>query len=230
MRAAAGWAETGLAGSGGHRGTAFLLAWSSAVVRTSTARPRRPGSWASSRCKNQATRRSRSAPTASGGWRPGGHRSSALAACRRPGRPLACSRPSRAGRPGSVAAPGRHRRRAAAGRRTARPGRIGWQVLVVLARAAGCARVTTQYELVGKAEISPFARSGTSGVRWRAGVGPLGPGDGSPRRRPGCRRSTQRDDAADRRRGPTSMRRVAGRRLSRSGPPQVSEVPAGQIE
>jgi hypothetical protein len=51
-------------------------------------------------------------------------------------------------------------------------------VLVMLARAADCARVTKQYELVCKAEISPFARSGTSGVRWRAGVGPLDPGDG----------------------------------------------------
>ena len=40
----------------------------------------------------------------------------------------------------------------------------------MLARAAGCARVTKQYELVRKAEISPFARSGTSGVRWRAGL------------------------------------------------------------
>jgi hypothetical protein len=37
-----------------------------------------------------------------------------------------------------------------------------------------CARVTKQYELVGKAEISPFAPSGTSEVSWRAGeVGPL---------------------------------------------------------
>ena len=35
----------------------------------------------------------------------------------------------------------------------------------MLARAAGCARVTKQYELVGKAEISRFARRGTSGVR-----------------------------------------------------------------
>jgi hypothetical protein len=38
-------------------------------------------------------------------------------------------------------------------------------VLVMLARAADCARVTKQYELVCKAEISPFARRGTSGVR-----------------------------------------------------------------
>lgn len=60
---------------------------------------------------------------------------------------------------------GRRRRRATAGRRTAPPGRIGWQVLVMLARAAGAPRVTTQYELVRKAEISPFARTGTSGVR-----------------------------------------------------------------
>jgi hypothetical protein len=33
----------------------------------------------------------------------------------------------------------------------------------MLARAAGCTRVTKQYELVRKAEISPIARSGTSG-------------------------------------------------------------------
>jgi hypothetical protein len=51
-------------------------------------------------------------------------------------------------------------------------------VLLMLARAADRSRVTTQYELVGKAELSPFARSGTSGVRWRVGVGPLDPGDG----------------------------------------------------
>jgi hypothetical protein len=38
-------------------------------------------------------------------------------------------------------------------------------VLLMLARAAGYARVTKQYELVCKAEISPFARSGTSGVK-----------------------------------------------------------------
>jgi hypothetical protein len=73
---------------------------------------------------------------------------------------------------------GRRRRRATAGRRTARPGRIGWQVLVMLARLQVAPRVTTQYGLVGKAELSPFAPSGTSGVRWRAGIGPLDPGEG----------------------------------------------------
>jgi hypothetical protein len=35
----------------------------------------------------------------------------------------------------------------------------------MLARAAGCARVTKQYELVRKAEISPFARGDLWGER-----------------------------------------------------------------
>ena len=60
---------------------------------------------------------------------------------------------------------GLRRRRATAGRPTARPGRIEWQVLLMLAQAADRAPVTKQYELVCKAEISPFARRGTSGVR-----------------------------------------------------------------
>jgi hypothetical protein len=35
----------------------------------------------------------------------------------------------------------------------------------MLARAAGCSRVTKQYELVRKAEISPFAGRGPLGER-----------------------------------------------------------------
>ena len=96
----------------------------------------------------------------------GGHRSSAWAACRKARSALVCSRPAA---PACQAAlrPGRRRRRATAGRLTARPGRIGWQVLLMLARDAGCARVTKQYELVCKAEISPIARRGTSGLEGR---------------------------------------------------------------
>jgi hypothetical protein len=42
-------------------------------------------------------------------------------------------------------------------------GRIGWQVLLMLARAAGALGVTKQYELVRKAEISPMHGAGPLG-------------------------------------------------------------------
>ena len=45
------------------------------------ARPRRPGHGRRAAAGTRPHRRSRSAPTAAGGWRPGGHRSSASAAC-----------------------------------------------------------------------------------------------------------------------------------------------------
>ena len=55
--------------------------------------------------------------------------------------------------------------------RIARPGRIGWQVLVMLARAAGCTRASRQYELVRKAEISPTSSlSSGGGARFEKGL------------------------------------------------------------
>jgi hypothetical protein len=70
----------------------------------------------SSRRENQATRRSGPASTASGGWRPGGHRSSAWAACRqaRFGQWRAVALAALACQPALRA--GRRRRRATAGR------------------------------------------------------------------------------------------------------------------
>ena len=130
--------------------------------------------------------------------------------CAAPGRPPAhrvdgdravtaprCGRP--AARPGGpwravaqprsrtrqVCGPGPRRRRATAGPRTARPGRIGWQVLLMLARAADCARVTKQYELLGKAEISPGGSSpcwpdSRASARWPSCWWPSGTPSGGP--------------------------------------------------
>jgi hypothetical protein len=168
-------------------GTAFLLARSSAVLWTSTARPRRPGHELSSRPKNQTTRRSRSAPTASSG--PATGRSPLLGVGGLPQGRVRLWR-AVAQPPRQRCGPGRRRRRTTAGPRTARPGRIGWQVLVMLARAADRARVTKQYELVCKAEISPFARKGTSGVR-----GPAA--SGASQRWPACRVPVEPDPGQD---------------------------------
>jgi hypothetical protein len=168
-------------------GTAFLLARSSAVLWTSTARPRRPGHELSSRPKNQTTRRSRSAPTASSG--PATGRSPLLGVGGLPQGRVRLWR-AVAQPPRQRCGPGRRRRRTTAGPRTARPGRIGWQVLVMLARAADRARVTKQYELVCKAEISPFARKGTSGVR-----GPAA--SGASQRWPACRVRVEPDPGQD---------------------------------
>ena len=120
------------------------------------------GHRASSRHENQATRRSRSAA----------HRIGWVATGRSPllgvgGLPqarsaLACSRPAALACQAALR-PGHRRRRATAGRRTARPGRIGWQVLLILARMRVATGVTKQYELVRKVKISGIARSGTSG-------------------------------------------------------------------
>ena len=90
-----------------------------------------------------------------------GHRSSAWAVCRQANRP--CGQwPSP---PCQAALRPRRRRRPVTAVDARADGGIGWQLLLMLARAADCARVTKQYELVRKAEISLSARRGTSGVR-----------------------------------------------------------------
>jgi hypothetical protein len=86
------------------------------------------------------------------------------------GRVTARRRRRPAARPGSASACSAQPRQAAlrpkappsacnGGTLTARPGRIGWQVLLMLPRDAGCPGMTKQYGLVCKGEVSVFARS-----------------------------------------------------------------------
>jgi hypothetical protein len=191
MRAAAGsvgWAGTGWGGSGP---TWWVLPFCWLGPALYSGRPRlgrgARGHELSSRPKNQTTRRSRSAPTASSG--PATGRSPLLGVGGLPQGRVRLWR-AVAQPPRQRCGPGRRRRRTTAGPRTARPGRIGWQVLVMLARAADRARVTKQYELVCKAEISPFARKGTSGVR-----GPAA--SGASQRWPACRVRVEPDPGQD---------------------------------